>query len=60
MCDHIPTSTPGVGYVCTDGNAEPMRVRAFHVTDPDIDDLASHFTPTCQSPATSETEERQL
>lgn len=53
VCDHISTGTPGVGYVCTDGNAEPLRVRAFHVTDPDIDDLASNFTPTRQRPATS-------
>lgn len=45
LCDRISPSTPGVGYVCTDGNAEPFRVRAFHVTDPDIDDLAARFSP---------------
>ena len=45
VCDHIPTSTPGVAYVCEDGDAEPVRVRAFHVTDPDIDYLATHFAP---------------
>jgi S-DNA-T family DNA segregation ATPase FtsK/SpoIIIE len=45
VCDHIPTSTPGVGYVCVDGSAEPLRVRAFHLTDPDIDYLTTHFAP---------------
>jgi DNA segregation ATPase FtsK/SpoIIIE, S-DNA-T family len=43
ICDRIPTSMPGVGYVCQDGTAEPVRVRAFHVTDPDIDYLSSDF-----------------
>ncbi|EPQ80822.1 hypothetical protein MMEU_1347 [Mycobacterium marinum str. Europe] len=28
-----------------DGTAEPQRVRAFNVTDPDIADLANRFTP---------------
>jgi DNA segregation ATPase FtsK/SpoIIIE, S-DNA-T family len=45
VCDQIPTSTPGVAYVCEDGDAEPVRVRAFHVTDADIDCLATHFAP---------------
>ena len=43
VCDHIPTGTPGVGYVLEDGAAEPIRVRAFHVTDADIDYLTKHF-----------------
>jgi S-DNA-T family DNA segregation ATPase FtsK/SpoIIIE len=55
VCDQIPTTTPGVGYVCTDGTSEPVRVRAFHVTDPDIDYLATHFAPKKQSAATSDT-----
>lgn len=46
LCDEIPTTTPGVAYVCQDGRAEPVRVRAFHVTDPDIDYLAEQFSPT--------------
>jgi S-DNA-T family DNA segregation ATPase FtsK/SpoIIIE len=54
VCDHIPTSTPGVGYVCVDGSAEPLRVRAFHVTDPDIDYLTKHFAPNQQLPGTSD------
>jgi DNA segregation ATPase FtsK/SpoIIIE, S-DNA-T family len=45
VCDHIPASTPGVGYVIEDGATEPLRVRAFHVTDADIDYLTTQFTP---------------
>jgi S-DNA-T family DNA segregation ATPase FtsK/SpoIIIE len=55
VCDQIPTTTPGVGYVCADGSAEPVRVRAFHVTDADIDYLATHFAPKRQSAANSDT-----
>ncbi|AXN45088.1 hypothetical protein MM1218R_03153 [Mycobacterium marinum] len=44
-CDLIPDATPGVGYMMIDGTAEPQRVRAFNVTDPDIADLANRFTP---------------
>ena len=43
VCDDIPTATPGVGYVLEDGATEPMRVRAFNVTDADIDYLTKHF-----------------
>jgi S-DNA-T family DNA segregation ATPase FtsK/SpoIIIE len=44
VCDQIP-SPPGVGYVYHDGTTEPVRVRAFNVTDPDIDYLTTHFEP---------------
>jgi S-DNA-T family DNA segregation ATPase FtsK/SpoIIIE len=44
-CEDIPHSTPGVGYVLTEGNAAIQRVRAFHVTDADIAWLAAHFAP---------------
>lgn len=44
-CDLIPDTAPGVGYVMIDGTAEPERVRAFNVTDGDIADLASRFSP---------------
>jgi S-DNA-T family DNA segregation ATPase FtsK/SpoIIIE len=54
VCDQIPTSTPGVGYVCIDGTSEPARVRAFHVTDPDIDYLTTNFAPHQQSAGTSD------
>ena len=55
VCDQIPTSTPGVGYVCADGTSEPVRVRAFHVTDLDIDYLTTHFAPHQPSVGTSGT-----
>lgn len=42
-CDLIADATPGVGYVMIDGTADPMRVRAFHVTDRDITVLARTF-----------------
>jgi DNA segregation ATPase FtsK/SpoIIIE, S-DNA-T family len=45
LCDEISTTTPGVAYVCQDGRAEPVRVRAFNVTDADIDYLAKQFIP---------------
>jgi DNA segregation ATPase FtsK/SpoIIIE, S-DNA-T family len=54
VCDQIPTSAPGVGYVGMDGSAEPVRVRAFHVTDPDIDYLAGQFAPNHGSADTSD------
>ncbi|ETW25563.1 FtsK/SpoIIIE domain-containing protein [Mycobacterium gastri] len=44
-CDLIADTTPGVGYVMIDGTAQPQRIRAFHVTDADITDLATRFTP---------------
>jgi S-DNA-T family DNA segregation ATPase FtsK/SpoIIIE len=45
LCDEISTATPGVAYVCQDGRADPIRVRAFHVTDQDIDYLTTEFRP---------------
>ena len=42
-CDLIADATPGVGYVMIDGTADPIRVRAFHVTDRDITLLARTF-----------------
>jgi hypothetical protein len=45
-CDLIADTTPGVGYVMIDGTAQPQRVRAFHVTDPDITDLTTRFSPS--------------
>jgi len=44
-CEEIPDTTPGVGYMLTEGNSAIQRVRAFHVTDADIAWLATHFTP---------------
>ncbi|BDB44170.1 MULTISPECIES: FtsK/SpoIIIE domain-containing protein [Mycobacterium] len=42
-CDLIADTTPGIGYVMIDGTADPIRVRAFHVTDRDITLLARTF-----------------
>jgi len=50
-CEEIPDSTPGVGYVLTEGNSAIQRVRAFHVTDADIAWLAAHFTPPARRSA---------
>jgi S-DNA-T family DNA segregation ATPase FtsK/SpoIIIE len=45
LCDLIPDSLPGVGYVCEEGTSEVIRVRAHHVTDDDIAWLAIEFGP---------------
>ena len=45
LCDRIPQSTPGVGYVVLDGDPTPMRVRFGHVTDDDITDMAAEYDP---------------
>ncbi|PVB31740.1 FtsK/SpoIIIE domain-containing protein [Mycobacteroides abscessus] len=42
-CDLISDATPGVGYVMIDGTAQPVRVRAFWVTDADIAYLVKMF-----------------
>ncbi|MGH9117241.1 MAG: FtsK/SpoIIIE domain-containing protein [Acidimicrobiales bacterium] len=42
-CDQIPDSMPGVGYVKVDGIREPCRVRAAHVADVDIAELAARY-----------------
>lgn len=58
LCEQIPDSLPGVGYVAEDGSAEVTRVRAFHVTDTDIDRLAATYRPapgdTKQPPSDNE------
>ena len=59
VCDQISTTTPGVGYVLVDGTNEPLRVRAFHVTDDDIDYLTKHFSPTRRSDLADEPDEGQ-
>ena len=40
-----PTARPVSGYMMIDGTAQPVRVRAFHVTDHDITTLAARFRP---------------
>jgi len=41
LCDQIPESLPGVGYLGIDGIAEPIRVRFFHITDSHITRLVN-------------------
>ncbi|GLD42916.1 hypothetical cell division FtsK/SpoIIIE protein [Mycobacterium kiyosense] len=54
-CDLIADATPGVGYVMIDGTADPIRVRAFHVTDHDISSLARTFpAPRPRTPGTAQ------
>ncbi|HEX6970211.1 MAG TPA: FtsK/SpoIIIE domain-containing protein [Micromonosporaceae bacterium] len=43
LCDRIPQSLPGVGYVVLDGDPTPMRVRFSYLTDDDIRDLAHTY-----------------
>jgi S-DNA-T family DNA segregation ATPase FtsK/SpoIIIE len=45
LCDRIPDSLPGVGYVAEEGSSQLVRVRAFHVTDEDIARLCHDHAP---------------
>lgn len=45
-CDRIAPSLPGVGYVVAEGIREPVRVRAAHITDADLADMVSRWSPT--------------
>ena len=38
------THTPGVAWVKEDGKREPVRARAFHVTDHNLAVLEAHVT----------------
>jgi DNA segregation ATPase FtsK/SpoIIIE, S-DNA-T family len=44
-CSRIPLTTPGIGWVWCDGEAEPARVRAGWVSDEDIAAIVEAFTP---------------
>ncbi|MEU5761157.1 FtsK/SpoIIIE domain-containing protein [Nocardia sp. NPDC047648] len=44
-CDEISDQTPGVGYVGEDGTSEFVRVRAYFVSDDDIDALVDAYSP---------------
>ncbi|AVH21716.1 FtsK/SpoIIIE domain-containing protein [Nocardia cyriacigeorgica] len=44
-CDQISDQTPGVGYVGEDGTTEFVRVRAFWVSDDDIDRIVATYAP---------------
>ncbi|WP_280247346.1 FtsK/SpoIIIE domain-containing protein [Nocardia abscessus] len=47
-CDEISDQTPGVGYVGEDGTTEFVRVRAFFVSDDDIDAIVDAYSPAPQ------------
>jgi S-DNA-T family DNA segregation ATPase FtsK/SpoIIIE len=40
----ISENTPGVAWVKEDGRRDPVRTRAFHVTDTDLDALVEYVT----------------
>ncbi|UVS76333.1 FtsK/SpoIIIE domain-containing protein [Actinokineospora sp. UTMC 2448] len=40
----IPEATPGVAWVKEDGKRDPVRARAFHVTDTNITELRHYVT----------------
>ena len=42
----IPEATPGVAWVKEDGKRDPVRARAFHVTDTNITELVHYVTGT--------------
>ncbi|GAB0103470.1 hypothetical protein JMUB6875_24430 [Nocardia sp. JMUB6875] len=48
-CDEIPDSTPGVAYVEQDGSTSIARVRAFLVTDEDVQDIVDRYAPQPRS-----------
>jgi S-DNA-T family DNA segregation ATPase FtsK/SpoIIIE len=43
LCDRIPQTTPGVGYVALEGDPTPMRVRFSFLDDDEIRDMARTY-----------------
>jgi hypothetical protein len=43
LCDRIPQTQPGVGYVVLEGNPTPMRVRFSFLDDDQIRDMARTY-----------------
>lgn len=43
LCDHIPTTMRGTGYVLADGAPEPLRIRAAYHNDTSIRALAERY-----------------
>ncbi|WP_260428425.1 hypothetical protein [Micromonospora globispora] len=43
LCDRIPQSLPGVGFVVIDGDPTPMRVRFSYLSDDEIRDMAATY-----------------
>ncbi|MFJ2668098.1 FtsK/SpoIIIE domain-containing protein [Nocardia fluminea] len=51
LCHEIPDTTPGVGYVGEDGTTEFVRVRAFWISDEQVDAIVDAFSPVPMAPA---------
>lgn len=47
-CDEIPDTTPGVAFVEQDGSTSITRVRAYLVTDDNVQDIVDRFAPLPQ------------
>jgi hypothetical protein len=43
LCDRIPQTTPGVGYVTLEGDPTPMPVRLTYLSDEHIRDIARTY-----------------
>ena len=46
LCDRIPDTLPGIGYVAEEGSSQLIRVRSFHVSDDDIARLCRDYAPS--------------
>jgi DNA segregation ATPase FtsK/SpoIIIE, S-DNA-T family len=53
LADAIPDTTPGVGYAREDGSTAVIRVRAGHVTDADIAEMAVRYAAPSSGPGES-------
>ncbi|MGW0634134.1 FtsK/SpoIIIE domain-containing protein [Nocardia salmonicida] len=53
LCHEIPDTTPGVGYVGEDGTTEFVRVRAFWISDEQVDAIVDAFSPVPMAPPAS-------
>ncbi|WP_063004659.1 FtsK/SpoIIIE domain-containing protein [Nocardia salmonicida] len=51
LCHEIPDTTPGVGYVGEDGTTEFVRVRAFWISDEQVDAIVDAYSPVPIAPA---------
>ncbi|MEH0970261.1 FtsK/SpoIIIE domain-containing protein [Micromonospora sp. CPCC 205546] len=56
LCDRIPESAPGVGFVVLDGVREPVRVRFAYLTDDDIRELGRDYRRLCDDTGNDEQE----
>ncbi|MEV0549845.1 FtsK/SpoIIIE domain-containing protein [Nocardia salmonicida] len=50
LCHEIPDTTPGVGYVGEDGTTEFVRVRAFWISDEQVDAIVDAYAPVPMAP----------